>query len=51
VAIPINAAGAEDLFDVFAALPGIKTNTVLDELSRTPDARVIVWSRDKPLLH
>ena len=51
LAIPINAAGADDLFDVFAALPDIKTNTVLDVLSRTPDARVTVWNRVKPLLH
>ena len=51
IAIPINAKGAEDLFDVFAALPNIQTNTVLDVLSRTPDARVTVWSRTKPLLH
>lgn len=51
IAIPINAAGADDLFDVFAALPGIRTNTVLDVLSRTPDARVTLWSRVKPLLH
>lgn len=51
IAIPINAKGADDLFDVFAALPGIKTETVLDVLSRTPDARVTLWSRVKPLLH
>lgn len=51
LSIPINAKGAEDLFDVFASLPDIKTNTVLDVLSRTPDARVTVWSRVKPLLH
>ncbi len=51
IAIPINAAGAEELFDVFAALPGIKTHTVLDVLSRTPDARVTLWSKVKPLLH
>ena len=51
ISIPINAAGAEDLFDVFAVLPGIKTNTVLDVLSRTPNARVTVWHKDKPLLH
>ena len=51
LAIPINAAGAEGLFDVFAALPDIRTNTVLDVLSHTPDARVTVWSRVKPLLH
>jgi len=51
VAIPINAAGADDLFDVFAALPGIDTSSVLDVLSRTPDARVTIWSRTRPLLH
>ena len=51
LAIPINAAGAEELFDVFAALPNIQTNVVLDVLSRTPDARVTVWQRTKPLLH
>jgi hypothetical protein len=51
IAIPINAAGAEGLFDVFAGLPDIKTNTVLDVLSHTPDVRVTVWSRVKPLLH
>lgn len=51
IAIPINAKGADALFDVFAALPGIKTETVLDVLSRTPDARVTVWSKVKPRLH
>ena len=51
IAIPINAAGADALFDVFAALPGIETASVLDVLSRTPDARVILWQRSKPLLH
>jgi hypothetical protein len=51
ITIPINAKGAEDLFDVFASLPDIKTSTVLDVLSHTPDARVIVWNRVKPLLH
>jgi hypothetical protein len=51
LSIPINAAGAEGLFDVFAALPDIKTATVLDVLSSTPDVRVTVWSRVKPLLH
>lgn len=51
IAIPVNATGAEELFDVFAALPGIKTATMLDVLSRTPDARVIVWGKVKPLLH
>lgn len=51
LAIPINAKGAEGLFDVFAALPDIKTHVVLDVLSHTPDARVTVWSQVRPLLH
>ncbi len=51
IAIPINAKGAEELFDIFAGLPGIKTTTMLDVLSRTPDARVIIWSKVRPLLH
>ncbi len=51
IAIPVNATGAEDLFDIFASLPGIKTSAVLDVLSKTPDQRVTVWRRDKPLLH
>jgi hypothetical protein len=51
LAIPVNATGAEDLFDVFAALPDIKTQAMLDVLSRTPDARVVIWQRTRPLLH
>ena len=49
--IPVNAENAEELFDVFATLPGIRTREMLDVLSRTPDARVTVWQRDRPLLH
>ena len=51
LAIPINADGAEALFDVFATLPGIRTGQVLDVLSHTPQARVTIWSRSRPLLH
>ncbi|WP_106746344.1 hypothetical protein [Yoonia maritima] len=51
LSIPINATGAEALFDVFAGLPGIKTGDMLDVLSRTPDARVTVWARVRPVLH
>ena len=51
LAIPINATGAEDLFDVFARLPGIKTTDVLAVLSRTPNAHVVVWTRERPVLH
>ena len=51
LAIPINATGAEALFDVFAALPGMETSDLLAVLDRTPDARVVLWQRTKPLLH
>lgn len=51
IAIPINAKGADGLFDIFAALPGIDTSSVLDVLSRTPDVRVTIWARMRPLLH
>lgn len=51
ITIPINAKGAEDLFDIFAALPGIRTHSLLNVLSHTPDARVTVWERTRPLLH
>lgn len=45
IEIPVNAKGADALFDAFATLPGIKTQGMLDVLSRTPDARVTVWFR------
>ncbi|WP_342078060.1 hypothetical protein [Yoonia sp. SS1-5] len=51
LAIPVNAAGSDDLFDVFASLPGINTHKMLDVLSRTPDAHVIIWARTRPVLH
>lgn len=49
--IPINAKGADALFDVFASLPGIRTDAMLHVLQRTPDARVTVWTKSRPLLH
>tara|TARA_R100000935_G_scaffold10270_1_gene20529 strand:- start:3844 stop:4383 length:540 start_codon:yes stop_codon:yes gene_type:complete len=51
LAIPVNAEGAETLFDVFAALPGIRSGSVLDVLERTPGARVTVWEKERTLLH
>ncbi len=51
LAIPVNAEGAEALFDVFAALPGIRSQAVLDVLERTPGARVTVWEKVRTVLH
>ena len=43
--IPVNAAGAEALFDVFAALPGIRTERMLDLLTNNPKEQVLIWQR------
>lgn len=51
IAIPVNAKGAEDLFDVFSALPGMRTDAVLHVLSHTPDARTTIWERPPAVLH
>ena len=49
VAIPVNAAGSEALFDVFAALPGIKTERMLNELQSLRGEGtahpVVIWQR------
>ena len=41
--IPTNAAGADALFDVFAALPGMKTEYMLSVLEGTAPAQLTVW--------
>jgi hypothetical protein len=51
LAIPVNADGAEALFDLFGSLEGIQTQAMLDVLSHTPSVRVQVWAKTTPLLH
>ncbi len=51
LAIPVNAEGADALFDVFAALPGIRTELMLETLSRAPDKPVTIWSSERRRLH
>lgn len=51
LAVPVNAAGADALFDVFAALPGMRTQALLDVLARTPPVLVVVWQRTRAVLH
>lgn len=41
--IPTNARGVEALFDVFSALPGMKTEYMLSVLARTRPAQMTVW--------
>ncbi|MEX1235247.1 MAG: hypothetical protein WEB56_09710 [Roseovarius sp.] len=45
VMIPLTAAGADALFDVFAALPGIRTEHMLAEMRRKDAGRSILWQR------
>ncbi len=41
--IPTNAKGVEALFDVFIALPGIKTEYMLSVLNSATHAQMTVW--------
>ena len=43
--VPVNAAGAEALFDAFATLPGIRTERMLAEMRRTKAQAVVIWER------
>ncbi|MFD0859950.1 hypothetical protein [Roseovarius aquimarinus] len=45
VMIPLTAAGADVLFDVFAALPGMRTERMLAEMRRSEPGRAILWRR------
>ncbi len=47
VAVPVNAEGADALLDFFAALPGLRTETLLAALARTEGGPVTVWSTPK----
>ncbi len=44
--IPINAKGAEALFDVFAALPGLRTERMLAGMHGKDDHPVVIWERN-----
>lgn len=48
--IPVDAAGADALFDAFAALPGLRTEHMLAQLQNTPATAVIIWERPRPSL-
>lgn len=43
--IPVNAEGAEALFDAFATLPGLKTERMLSVMRRARTHPVVVWER------
>jgi hypothetical protein len=49
--IPVDATGADALFDVFASLPGLRTEAMLSKLEKNPADRVVVWQREATPAH
>ena len=49
--IPVNAEGADRLFDAFAALPGIRTDHLLTTLNKGADDVVVIWAKRPRALH
>lgn len=49
--IPVNAEGADQLFDAFAALPGIRTDHLLAALNNGADDVVVIWAKRPVALH
>jgi hypothetical protein len=45
--IPLDAEGAEALFDVFASLPGIRTERLLSRMQQGGEGRVMIWTRTR----
>jgi len=43
VEIPVDAEGADRLFDLFAALPGLRLSVLLSTLEHPPEATVVLW--------
>lgn len=48
--IPVDADGADALFDAFSALPGLKTEHMLTQLRAAPHTPVVIWERAAPTL-
>jgi hypothetical protein len=44
--IPVNALGADGLFDAFATLPGLRTEHMLSALQATGGHEVLIWERE-----
>lgn len=44
--IPVNAEGADALFDAFATLPGLRTERMLNALQGSDTHAIVIWQRD-----
>ena len=63
LSVPLDAAGADALFDVFAALPGIETEKMLTQMrahlrdagqgprGAVPLHPIVIWQKPRPRLH
>lgn len=49
--IPLGAAGADGLFDAFAALPGLDTGAMLSAIEDPAPRITVIWERDRARLH
>lgn len=49
--IPVNASGAQTLFDVFANLPGMDMQALLRHLNGPQTNDVVIWQRNAARLH
>ncbi|ALI55294.1 hypothetical protein [Celeribacter marinus] len=49
--IPLDAFGAEKLFDVFVTLNGIETEKMLRQIKSAPDSPVVIWRKRTVALH
>lgn len=49
--IPVNAEGADALFDAFAQLPQLNTAKLLSELRAGATSPVVIWQKTPPRLH
>ncbi|MEM7731190.1 MAG: hypothetical protein AAF280_00210 [Pseudomonadota bacterium] len=45
--IPVNAEGADALFDIFVRLPGLKTERLLSVMRKTAQTQTVLWQRDR----
>ncbi|MDW3222824.1 MAG: hypothetical protein R8G34_08055 [Paracoccaceae bacterium] len=44
--IPINAEGADGLFDAFATLPGLRTERMLHAMQGQDQHLIVIWQKD-----
>jgi hypothetical protein len=49
--IPVNAEGADALFDAFAALPGLRTEYMLSQMKADGDRPAVIWQKRTVMLH